>query len=134
MSGPADSNSEEVKRLYLENSLTAAEVAARLGCSPTTVFRRLAALGVPRRPRGPQPVARAAYSTWSPKLAYAVGLIATDGYLAQDGRHLAITSKDLELLESARSCLGLAVAITPTRNGQGRPYFHLQWSDRAFHN
>lgn len=46
MSGPADSNSEEVKRLYLENSLTASEVAARLGCSPTTVFRRLAALGV----------------------------------------------------------------------------------------
>lgn len=31
---------------------------------------------------------------WSPRLAYAVGLIATDGCLYGDGRHIAFISKD----------------------------------------
>jgi hypothetical protein len=31
---------------------------------------------------------------WSPRLAYAVGLIATDGCLYGDGRHMAFISKD----------------------------------------
>ncbi len=44
---------------------------------------------------------------WSPEFAYAVGLIATDGNLSSDGRHLEITSKDLQLLNTFRRCLGL---------------------------
>ncbi len=133
MSGPADSNSEEVKRLYLESGLTAAEVAARLGCSPTTVFRRLAALGVPRRPRGPQPAARAAYSAWSPALAYAIGLIATDGNLSPDGRHISVTSKDIDLLETLKRCLALPNAITNNCNGQGDLSHRVQWGSRLMY-
>ncbi|MFA5355413.1 MAG: hypothetical protein WC302_01615 [Candidatus Paceibacterota bacterium] len=44
---------------------------------------------------------------WSPNLAYAVGLIATDGCLSIDGRHLNITSKDIQLLKTFKKCLGL---------------------------
>lgn len=32
--------------------------------------------------------------TWSPEIAYAVGLLTTDGSLSIDGRHIDFTSKD----------------------------------------
>jgi len=38
---------------------------------------------------------------WTPDLAYAVGRIATDRNLSRDGRHLAIPSKDYDLLVKA---------------------------------
>jgi len=44
---------------------------------------------------------------WSHELSYAVGLIATDGCLYNDGRHLELTSKDIEQLETFKRCLGL---------------------------
>jgi len=44
---------------------------------------------------------------WSPQLAYAVGLIATDGYLSKDKRHIDFTSEDIELIELFTKCLGL---------------------------
>lgn len=37
---------------------------------------------------------------WSSNLAYAVGLIATDGNLSKDGRHIDLTSKDLSQIEN----------------------------------
>lgn len=37
---------------------------------------------------------------WTPPLAYAVGLIATDGCLYGDGRHLAFISKDEDLMRT----------------------------------
>ncbi len=61
-----------------------------------------------------------------------MGLIATDGNLSIDGRHLAIPSIDLELLESIKSCLGLTNAIT--RQKSERSHIHrLQWGDRLFY-
>lgn len=44
---------------------------------------------------------------WSNELAYAVGLIATDGNLSKDGRHIELTSKDTEQLETFKRCLKL---------------------------
>jgi len=71
--------------------------------------------------------------SWTTELAYAVGIITTDGCLAQDGRHLSVSSKDVQLLETVRECLGLRVAITPYRGGNGWTYHHLQWGSRLFH-
>lgn len=48
---------------------------------------------------------------WSPEIAYAVGLIATDGCLSIDGRHLDFTSKDIQLLETFKKCLELKSKI-----------------------
>ena len=35
---------------------------------------------------------------WTSELAYAVGLLTTDGSLSKDGRHIDLTSKDVEQL------------------------------------
>jgi Homeodomain-like domain-containing protein len=132
---------EELRRLYVDERLTTTEIAARLGCGPTTIRRRLDRFNIAARPRGTDPVRwlrrqEPGFETldiWSPAIAYAVGLIATDGNLGRDGRHLAMTSKDTDLLETLRHCLKLRASITPTVSGRGLWYWHMQWSDRRFH-
>ena len=54
---------------------------------------------------------------WSSNLAYAIGLLATDGNLSKDGRHLDLTSKDIEQLENFKKCLELDVKITWKSSG-----------------
>ncbi|MCC6323890.1 LAGLIDADG family homing endonuclease [Candidatus Nomurabacteria bacterium] len=51
---------------------------------------------------------------WTPDLAYIVGLIATDGCLSPDGRHLTFTSCDLKLIETFKKCLKLNNKIGTT--------------------
>lgn len=57
---------------------------------------------------------------WSAALAYAVGLIATDGCLVRDGRHIAFVTKDEELMRALLSCVGheqLRYSRTTSRTG-----------------
>ncbi len=75
------------------------------------------------------------HSIWSPHLAYVVGLIASDGNLSPDGRHISITSKDLELVSTAKSILGLESKIgTKARGGElENKYYVLQFSNVRFY-
>lgn len=131
--------SEELWTLYIEGQLTTTEIGSRLGCSANTVARWLRMLDVPIRPRGPRRDRSTRYASprrapaWSPETAYAVGLIATDGCLFRDGRRLSVSSKDTELLETLRHCLGLRARATAYRNSAGARYYHVQWSDRSFY-
>lgn len=127
--GPALVDVNELVRLYVDDQLTIQEVAVRVGCSATTVRRRLRARAVPVRSRGPHRGELA--STWTPERAYAVGLIATDGNLSRDGRHLTVTSADRDLLEVLRACL--AVTARTKRLGPGSRCYRVQWSDRRLY-
>lgn len=63
-------------------------------------------------------------------MAYAVGLLATDGCLSGDGRHLELTSKDREQLENFRICVGIKNKITTKISGYtGKSYTRIQFSD-----
>lgn len=53
---------------------------------------------------------------WSPELAYAVGLITTDGSLSSDHRHVQFTSKDVEQIGNMKLILKLPGKIGFTRN------------------
>ncbi len=112
-------------------------LAAHFGLGESTIKRRLAELGIAARPRGPAIETLAANQqgeiAWSPAVAYAVGVIATDGNLSGDGRHLTVTSKDLDLLVSLRDCLQLTNAITTAYSGSGRSHFRLQWGNKHFY-
>ncbi|KKT28812.1 MAG: Intein-containing protein [Candidatus Yanofskybacteria bacterium GW2011_GWA1_44_21] len=44
---------------------------------------------------------------WTPDLAYATGLIATDGNLSPDGRHMTFKSADRQLVQTFKKCLNL---------------------------
>jgi DNA-directed RNA polymerase specialized sigma24 family protein len=54
-SGPLAPRDREIAYLYLDLGLSAAECGRRLYLSPSTVLRRLAACGIPRRPAGGSP-------------------------------------------------------------------------------
>jgi len=67
---------------------------------------------------------------WSPNIAYAVGLLATDGCLSIDGRHIEITSKDIQQLRNFMKCIGKKVSITKKVSGYtGRQITRIQFSD-----
>lgn len=60
--------------------------------------------------RGPKP--KYLVSTeWNSGLAYAVGLLASDGCLSCDGRHIDLTSIDIDQLENFNKALGVKFNI-----------------------
>src|SRR3989344_228779 len=71
---------------------------------------------------------------WSNHFAYIIGVIATDGNLSSDLRHLVITSKDYEMVMNCKKYLGLTNKITRTARGgsKDRKYYMLQFGDKNF--
>lgn len=79
--------------------------------------------------RGPKPKGKVRIR-WSPEFAYAIGLIATDGNLSSDGRHLELTSNDLEQLRNFMKCLGIKVPISYKTSGFSKKLCpRIQFSD-----
>ena len=71
---------------------------------------------------------------WSPNFAYVVGLIATDGNLSIDGRHIEFTSKDNQLIRTFKKCLNLKVKIGTKSSGlSNKRYPHIQFGDVVFY-
>lgn len=72
---------------------------------------------------------------WRGDLAYAIGLLATDGSLSKDGRHLNFTSKDKGLIKTFAKCLGLKNKIGKKTSGfTGRKdCFNIQFGDIIFY-
>ncbi len=68
---------------------------------------------------------------WSSNLAYAVGLIATDGNLSPDGRHIIFVSKDKEQIITFKHCLGIDNKISRKRGGYTgkKDYYVVQFGD-----
>lgn len=73
---------------------------------------------------------------WSPEFAYAIGLLTTDGNLSPDRRHINFTTKDKELAELFRECLGLTNAIGRKARGheEEKKYYCVQFGDVIFYN
>lgn len=129
-----------LRMLYVDEGLTVEQIAVRLGCGATTVGRRLRHASIPRRPRGPVPIAsgeaiQSSQIVWSPEIAYAVGIIATDGNLSRSPGHVTVVSKDTDLLHTISRCLGVRAPIAPHQSGYGAgPCYHVAWSDRRFYD
>lgn len=84
--------------------------------------------------RGPKP--RTSICTdWRPELAYAVGLIASDGCLSSDGRHIDLTSKDIDQLETFKKILKIDhIKIgTKTSGYAGTTLLHVQFGSVLFY-
>ena len=68
---------------------------------------------------------------WNHKIAYAIGLITTDGNLSPDGRHISLTSTDAQLLETFSKCLKITNKISPNTPGSlsKKPAYRIQFGD-----
>lgn len=72
---------------------------------------------------------------WGANLAYAVGLITTDGCLSKDGRHFDLTSKDLEQIHNFKKILKLKNKIGTKYRGpdHSKKYNRIQFGDVRFY-
>lgn len=72
---------------------------------------------------------------WSSELAYALGLLASDGCLSKDGRHIDFTSNDIEQIHNFMKCLGLKNKIGEKNSGSdGERGKRVQFGDIIFYN
>ncbi len=78
--------------------------------------------------RGPKPKGNIS-TEWSHGLAYAVGLLVSDGCLYKDGLHISLVTKDLDQAENFIRCLGLTVKI----GIHNKKYYRVQFGDVLFY-
>jgi hypothetical protein len=73
---------------------------------------------------------------WSPCFAYGIGLLATDGNLSKDSRHMNMTSKDREMISLFKKCLGIRNKIGHKSRGRSKEkkYFQVQFGDKNFYD
>ena len=82
-------------------------------------------------PRHSMPASKLPYKDfkWTPKLAYAVGLLTTDGNLSKDRRHITLTSADTQLLNTFMSCLNIKNQITSCYSGSKKLHHRVQFGN-----
>lgn len=84
--------------------------------------------------RGPKPKQRVRIE-WSSDFAYAIGLLATDGNVSPDGRHIVFVSNDIEQLMNFQGALGIKTNVVYVRSGYtNRRSPRVQFSDAQFWN
>ncbi|MDP2927863.1 MAG: hypothetical protein Q8N80_03575 [Candidatus Omnitrophota bacterium] len=68
---------------------------------------------------------------WDNKLSYCVGLLASDGNLSKDGRHIVFVSKDIDLIKTFKICLGLKNKIAIKNSGYNKngKYYYIQFGN-----
>src|SRR5437899_2547815 len=81
------------------------------------------------RKRGPYRLRARSPLVWSPELAYAVGLIATDGNLSPSGRHVSVSSGEREVLETFLRCIDRRAKIGHVKGGFGTHGLCVQIGD-----
>lgn len=71
---------------------------------------------------------------WNKELAYAIGLISSDGCLSSNGRTIVFTSKDLQLINIFKKALDIECVIHKNISGMGRISFRVQIGDVSFYS
>ena len=92
---------------------------------------RIARMAEARRgkARGPYTVRRSQNWEWTPEVAYAVGLLATDGNLSPSGRHVSVSSAEREVLETFLRCVDRRAKIGSVDGGYGTRGLRVQIGD-----
>lgn len=128
---------EDLKQLYIDEGLTEEEIAQQFNCTQRTISRRLIELGIPTRGVGPvaiYTVPSSLLASWTENLAYAIGLIATDGNLSKDSVQVEFISTDRELIDLYCSALGLTgIYISSTSYPLRKTWHKARVSDRTFY-
>lgn len=83
--------------------------------------------------RGPKPTKKV-NTEWTPNFAYAIGLIASDGCLSSDGRHITFVSKDIEQIENYKKSLNINNKTRMHSSGStSNLAFRVQFGDINFY-
>ena len=77
---------------------------------------------------------RRSFDVAEPLFWYLVGLVATDGCLSSDGRHVDVTAKDKNFLEQLRQLLDLRCGVSVKNNGRGQDAHRIQIGSRSLYD
>jgi len=80
------------------------------------------------------PAHRKELHVFGSNLWYLVGLVASDGCLSSDGRHIDITSKDYQLLSTVKELSGVSNKIAKKHNAKSQIAYHIQIGSKNFYN
>lgn len=108
---------EKLKKLYFEQNKSLEDIAKEYGCSRQAILKFMKKYGFERRTQSKarieaikkgkfenlsyEDIDEKFFSKWSPEMAWALGLLFTDGHVR--GNLVQFTSVDIELLESVRT-------------------------------
>lgn len=82
--------------------------------------------------RGPKPKGKVKIE-WSSNFAYAIGLLASDGCVSSNNRHISFVSKDLEQVKNFIKCLRITNKIGRSLSGNKKSYaYRVQFGDVNF--
>lgn len=72
---------------------------------------------------------------WSEEIAYAIGLITTDGSLSIDGRHINLTSKDIEQIKTFAKILNInnKIGLKYGSYTRDKTYYQIQFGNIKFY-
>ncbi len=82
--------------------------------------------------RGPKPKILV-NTRWTEKLAYAIGLLATDGCLVQGTTLIDLTSTDKEQLLNFNHCIGIDLKIGVKKSGFDKKIMRVQIKNKLFY-
>lgn len=117
--------SEELRRLYQIEKKSLEDIARLYGASRVAVWKYCGSLGLTRRnrsearleaqrrgkvPQGHFDINEDFFSSWSPEMAYVLGLIVTDGCISRSGA-VSLCINDKDLLEKVKKTMGAAHVI-----------------------
>lgn len=86
--------------------------------------------------RGPKPgfnAKRRINTAWSAELAYAIGLLATDGCLSPPGHLIDLTSVDREQLKNFNRCVRVDFLIAPKKSSTTEKALRVQFKNVLFY-
>ena len=109
-------NEVELRQLYIEEHKSLKEIAKIFNVCPQRVHQRMKQLNIPRRTISdagrnrhrkitPYHMDDTFWETWTPNLAWFLGLFYADGHIATGRDRAAITAKDIEFLGQIRDML-----------------------------
>jgi hypothetical protein len=120
---------EKLEELYYEQKKSLEDVAKEYGTSRQNVMKIMKRYGLVRRPRsrarylameaGKFPklmqyeINEKVFSIWSPQMAWALGLLLTDGHI--HGNNVKLALVDIDLLEKVKNILNLSKPIITSK-------------------
>jgi len=132
-------NKEDLQRLYLIEKRSLEDIARLYGASRVAIWkycrdvrltrrnRSEARLEAQKRGKVPQnyfDINEGFFTRWSAEMAYVLGLIITDGCIADTGT-ISLDMNDNDVLEKVKQAMGSQHKISPSKHQNGLYCFHF---------
>jgi len=130
---------DKLAELYITDRKSLEDIAGLYSVSRVAIYKRLKKYAIKQRSKSearieaqkqgklPQQffdINENFFSSWSPEMAYVLGLIITDGCISKTGV-ISLSMNDKELLEKVKKVMASAHNITPSKHQKGLYCFHF---------